>query len=245
MYKKIIKDIKDGVPIDDVYLLLKNIPSSDIENIVRNIDQELKDLLYQQSKNIHESMESYHNTGNATKIREQFKIIGDYLEEMVYSKLPIQKKLYLSILRFFIEPNTKEDIEKNVKTIEICRNVLSTYNIVLGVKSLSFINLISCYQNWIIMLKRLISEFFDNTDSKSLEIKYSTQKILMNASEFLSTQRQLESTIKLQIQNNELVINETLHIVTVSQSVIQNILSIENFFNQEYVGSMKIIKKYK
>ncbi len=244
MYNKIIKNIEDGVPTEDIYLLLENITSTDIENIIRNIDLKLKDLLYQQSSVVHASMESYHNADDVTKIREQFKIIEIYLKQMVYSKLPIHKRLYLSILDFFVEPYTKEDIEKNIETIQTCRKNISTYNSILNIKSQYFIKLISFYQNWIILLNKLTLEFFDRNDPKTLEIKYYTQRILMQASEFLSAQRQLESTIKLQMQNNQTTINDTLHIITVSQSIIQNTLSIENFFNKEYIGSVNIIKKY-
>lgn len=242
--KKIIQHIIDGVSIEELCGTIDTIPLQDIDETIRTIDQELKNQLIDHATLIHDSMRSHHNMGSMSTITAEFVLIEKYLKYIVYDKLSVYERLYLSIIRFFVDTAQDEELHNSILTIQKKQEEIVTYNNILLLKSKRFYSSLEAYQTWTSTLTQSVPRLIEKYGPEHTNLMYSISKLVMYAAEILTTHRQLESTIKLQIQNNYVVITDILHIVTVSQSLAQNALSTQQFFEQEYVGSVKILKKY-
>lgn len=242
--KEIIQHIIDGISIEELCGTIDTIPLQDIDETIRTIDQELKHQLIYHATLIHDSMRSHHNMGSMSTITTEFVLIEKYLKYLVYDKLSVYERLYLSIIRFFVDTEQDEELNNCIRTIQGKQQEIVTYNTILILKSKRFFTHLEAYQNWTSALTQSVPRLIEKYGPENANLMYSISKLVLHAAEFLTAQRQLESTIKLQIQNNHVVITDILHIVTVSQSLAKNTISAQQFFEQEYVGSVKILKKY-
>lgn len=244
MSKSIIKQLLARESSEELYDIIDNIPLQQIEDTITETDFELKNLLSQYSEVVHQSMQSHHNIGSVDSIRKQFVVIEGYLRRIVYKQLPIYERFFLSIVEFFVDNSQNEELENCIKKIQISQREILVYNTMLMLKSKDFLKYLSIYQNWVTALSKFVPNIIDKYGIEQVELSYALSKTIMRASEFLLTNRQLESTITLQMQNNQVVLTDMMHIVAVSKSLIQNTISAKQFFEQEYVGSIKIIKRY-
>jgi len=230
MSKNIVQQLVDSASIEDLYGIFENIPIQYLEQTIRSADVILKDLLVQQSHIVHMSMQSHHNMGSVNVIRQEFKEIGKHLQSIVYHDLPLHKKFFLSCINFFADYSPADELDACIQKIQQAQQEISTYTTALTIHSKEFLKYTALY---------------DRCGKGQEELSYTLSKLIAHASEVLVTQKQLEQTIALQLQSNTIIITDILHIIGVSRNLMQNTISAQQFFQQEYVGSMSIIKKYK
>lgn len=244
MTNTIIQKILDGISIDELYGMIDEIPLQHIETTIRKIDTEFKEQLMSHSTLVHMSMESYHRMGSIECISQQFGIIKKNLTCVVGSQLPFYQRWYLSFVRFFTDPAPYEKLEQSITTLQECQHVVLVYTNMLALKFKDFSKYLEAYHQWITALTQFVPKIADRYGENTFQLSYSLSQVIANASEFLATQQQLESTITLQIQNNRTIMTDILQVTMVTKSLIQNTISAQHFFEQEYVGSVKILKKY-
>lgn len=92
-------------------------------------------------------------------------------------------------------------------------------------------------------MNKLISKASDAYQDEP-EVFYRITKSISQNSEFLLVQKQLESTVKMQMDNNRLLMTDILHMIVICDNLAKNAISINHFFENEYVESLKTIKKY-
>lgn len=244
MQNTIIQQLLDGVPIDALNESIEAIPTQHIVDTITTIDVEFKKHLVQYADIVHVSMQSHYTMGTIATISKEFTHIKKYLTCIVREHLPLHQRVYISFVEFFTDTNQGTEIEHCIKHIEKSQQELLNYTQLLIFKAKDFLKYLEAYQQWLTLLTRFVPHITENYGTKYTELSYLLSKITLQASEFLMTQRQLESTIKLQIQNNQSVMTDTLHVLSVSQSLIHNTISAQQFFKQEYIKSITTLKKY-
>ena len=244
MTKTIIQQIIDGISIDELYGMIDEIPLQQIETTIRKTDTAFKELVMNHSTLAHMSMESYHRMGSIERISQQFGIIKKNLSYMVYSQLPFYQRWYLSFVRFFTDPTPYEELEQSIIEVKECQHVILIYTNMLALKFKDFSRYLEAYHQWITALTQFVPKITDRYGESTFQLSYSLSQLIVNTSEFLATQQQLESMITLQIQNNRTIMIDILQVMMVTKSLIQNTISAQHFFEQEYVGSVKILKRY-
>jgi hypothetical protein len=182
--------------------------------------------------------------GSIELISHQFGIIRKNLTRMVCHQLPLYQRWYLSFLRFFSDPIPYEELQQSITTLQECQHDVLIYTNMLAFKFKDFSRCLEAYRQWITALTQFVPNISDRYGESTFQLSYSLSQLIANASEFLATQQQLESTITLQIQNNRMIMTDILQVTMVTKSLIQNTISAQHFFDQEYLGSVKILKKY-
>jgi hypothetical protein len=244
MAKNIIQQVIDSDSIEMLYGVLQSIPIQQIEEIIETTDTALKNQLMKQANNIHMSMQSYHNMGSINAISKEFANIEKHLKDIVYEELPMYEKFFQSIVRFFSEHSSEQKLKESIVRIQNLQREIEIYNMVLTKNSEEFLKYVQIYQNWVGALSLFVPKICDIYGTEYTELSYILSKTIVNASEFLLTQKQLEQALALQIQNNAIVITDILHTISISTCLSQNVISVQKFFKEEYIGSIKILHKY-
>lgn len=245
MSKNIIQQLIDGASIEELCGVFDTIPIQHLEQTIRSADVILKDQLVQQSHIVHMSMQSHHNMGSVNTIKQEFEEIEKHLQSIVYHNLPLHKRFFLSCINFFVEYSPADELDVCIQKIQQSQQEISTYTTVLTLHSKDFLKYLALYDRWVIALSAFVPNLYEQHEKEQEEVSYTLSKLVVHTSEVLMTQKQLEQTITLQLQSNTVLITDILHIIGVSRSLMQNTISAQQFFQQEYVGSMKTIKKYK
>lgn len=244
MANKIIQQLLDGMSIDELWGSIENIPLQQLQDTIETTDNEFKKSLSTYANVVHTSMQSHHSMGSVDSIRKQFITIETCLLRKVANSLPFYQQLYISFIKFFIEDSQDEKWERCLQTIQKSQQEIFMYNNLLALKSKDFLKYIEAYQSWVTVLTQFVPKIIERHEVNTTEMAYSLSRRTIQSSEFLVAQQQLVSTIRLQLQNNQMLMTDIFHIVTVSKSLLQNTISAQQFFEQEYVGSINILKRY-
>ncbi len=244
MSSNIIQQVIDSDSIEMLCGVLKSIPIQQIEEIIKTTDTSLKNQLMKQANSIHMSMQSYHNMGSIDAISKEFASIEKHLKHIIYQELPIYERFLQSIIGFFSVSSSEEKLKESIVRIQNLQQGIVVYNIVLKKISEDFLKYVQIYHNWVGALSVFVPKICDIYGTEYTELSYMLSKTIVNDSEFLLTQKQLEQTLSLQIQNNAIIITDILHTISISKCLSQNVISTKRFFEEEYMGSIKILHKY-
>ncbi len=240
-----LQNILDGMPVERLYATLDELAFAEIESTIAAIDADFKQQLMKDAKIVHLSMESYYRMGTMARVSQEFATIERHLTCMVRDRLSLYQRLRISAISFFTDPAPHEEFETCIANLDQSQHIILTYTNLLGMKFDVFKRYLDGYRQWVTALTQFVPKLSARFGEESFQLSYRLSQTVANAAEFLATQQQLESTVSLQIQNNRNVMTDILHVATISKSLLHNTISAQHFFEREYVGSMKTIKKYK
>ncbi len=244
MKENIIQQVIDSDSIEMLYGVLQSIPIQQIEEIITKVDNILKHQLINEAKIIHNNMQSYYTRDNVTIISKEFATIQKCLKRVLYNELPLHEKMFVFLLDFFQEYNPQEKIYESLVKLESVQKNMRIYIDVLTNNSHKFMKYVEKYHNWVSALTRFVPTICVTYGIEYENVSYGLSKKTIHASELLISNKQLEQSLGMQIQNQNIMINDILHITSISNVLLKNIVSTKQFFEKEYVGGIKIFKKY-
>ncbi len=241
----IIQKLQNRSSPEELYRTFDLMSLRQLEETIRLTDLILRDQLSHHSQLLHKSMQSYHNMGSVSTIRQSFGVIEKYLSYIVKKHLPAHKRFFIALTEFFCDYISREKLEESVKNINRAYREISIYKAsqIMNVKA--FLEHLETYNLWVKTLSAYIPLLHEKHKGPDTALFILIPRLTLQASEYLTTQQQLKRTVELQMQNNQVIINDVLYILTISQGLIQNSISARQFFEQEYIGSIKIISKFK
>lgn len=245
MSKSIIQQLQNGVPLEELYRMFDKIPLQDLEETIRSTDLILKEQVSHHSQLLHTNMQSHHNMGSINTIKKSFNDIEKYLKYIVRNNLSVYHRFVIAFTEFFGEYISQEQLDESMTNIQRAKHEIFVYNTVLVQNTTTFFKYLDMYNKWVKVLNTYIPILSRKHGDSHAALFLSLSRFVMQASEFLTTQQQLKLTVELQMQNNQIIVNDISHVVSVSQNLIKNIMSARLFFKQEYIGSIKIIEKYR
>ncbi|RYZ54974.1 MAG: hypothetical protein EOP49_03945 [Sphingobacteriales bacterium] len=206
-------------------------------------EEKIKSSLLDRSEALHLSMQSHFRMGTSVNIGTELQWIEGYLQQQARESLPATKRFFLSLKEFFITPPGSEDLELHLRTLEEARQHLMIYTGMLSLKMGDFESDLDVYTRWIQSLNLLASIWLGENDSltKGQELIQHTAR----GTELLSAQLQLKTTVRLQRDSNQRMIDDIDHLLHISRSLASNHLTVKEFMDQHYRNSMERIGKYR